>query len=455
MESSSSSSIHTSSSYDSSSSSIDTSSSFSSSSSESDNADIADLMSKNPSVQNMVNNLRELATSSAHTLQDFSSTLCSSLQSTGISKKMIKKLVKLILAQVTCDKLEPVLPFCISRELDLVSLPVDLINEPFAAVDNGIRPDIFTTRPFARVRVGHRGKVIGTCDKTSIGYELQAHLMLNHHKFDKLDSCISVFDVYDAYGLAVAYSFLHHIYHHRISLNYPRLLSIYLATSLAVVQPQYAVTLFNNLKLQSELLSLTLSSILLTELVLLESKQPRLCQDEIEPHQTVLPCEILARIFNSKRISKSISDQVTHLRQKREFRVGELAVRCEQEAVRMLNCNPEQLCLKLSNYFLCIQDDNVVVSRSCNVEDQDECSCVILYSFVDQARLRRVPRLQMLEGMLDKVDRDNEMEVFSWILFSCVSSRMTPCIQFERHQALEMFDTLTDQLVAMVRSTTA
>lgn len=212
-------------------------------------------------------------------------------------------------------------PPCSVRE---VPLPSDLINEPYTLNDTGIRPDIpSSNQPFFQFEIREG---IPHCEVGTSIFERRG-VARRRPDFDpsraKMKTNVSIVDVYDGYGLEATCSYMRSIYS-RISQESIDWICLYFLGSLAVLQPKYASQLYEH-SVESRanlvLFITTCCSLLLSELITLDSKQPRLLA-HIQRHTTTLPCEILSRIFRSKRICKSIQP----LDQRTELREGELFI---------------------------------------------------------------------------------------------------------------------------------
>ena len=315
------------------------------------------------------------------------------------------------------------LPFPYPTGMDsstLVPLRDDLFNEPFALGDSGVRADIFTTRPFMRVRILEKG-ILGQVGSSLFHYETMEAMALR-----KSDTVISVLDVYDCCGFEMAYSYLHRTYHSEMCVAYPKLLCIYLATSLAVIKPSYVEQIFLIMKDNPEALSLLLCSTLITELILLEQKgrSGLPLSSDLVPHQTELPVEILARIFNSTRISKSIASDVVQLRSNRELREGELTARARHTYI--MHDPVMRTWSGLSgagNKYLHVNSTEGKFSldycRTVGVVDEGT-GRPVLYSYRDHARIRRAPERLMFQKAVAEVNTEDEDELCAWILLlSC------------------------------------
>lgn len=66
---------------------------------------------------------------------------------------------------------------------------------------------------------------------------------LSGRKGPDMTSYISVVDVYDDHGLEMAYSYMHHLYHSRVSIQNPHWMSVYIVGSIAVVNSELAESL--------------------------------------------------------------------------------------------------------------------------------------------------------------------------------------------------------------------
>lgn len=229
-------------------------------------------------------------------------------------------------------------PPCSVRE---VPLHPDLVNEPYTHDDTGVRADLpDSTRPFFLFRASLDGPC--SCRVGSLHFntsELSRASWRSSSRPDyskcKLSSTVSVVDVYDVYGLEVACSYLRTVYYSRLSLEHSEWLSNYLLGSIAVLEPEFASDFCESGRATTNVPPLAFVSVLISLLVSLDAKQPKL-PFPITRHTTTLPPEVLGKIFRSKRICKAITLAV---RAKEEasactLREGELDALAQHPAVQ-------------------------------------------------------------------------------------------------------------------------
>lgn len=311
--------------------------------------------------------------------------------------------------------LEPIVPFAISSSIALLPLHSSLMNEPYA--DRGRLPlCLFSTRPFFMFKAD----VAGTRQHPFLCY----YLGQESEREQAMLSYVSVVDVYDFYGLEMAHSYLHHLYHSQMSLRNPYRLCIYIIGSLAVIRPDLAVQLNKSREKTgvSHLFALYLCSVLLSELVSLDSHEPKL-PAPIEPHTTVLPVEILARIFNSTLISKSIAEHVTKQRIYQEMRPGEIWCRARSERV-MFSIDMTTM---ISIYSIAGKSGQSWVltgGENTGKLEQMKTSEVpglhgavpVLHSPRDTARLRHISVYDAFSHALELIDTEDVRQVCAWIV---------------------------------------
>lgn len=166
------------------------------------------------------------------------------------------------------------LPFPSTGLIARVPLHPDLEHELYAKPGTGMRRDPVSTRPSFEFKamLMYSYCEIGTL-KLSSG-EQQGCVFEPRLMTPLASSKISIVDAYDRYGLAMAYSYLWHAYEHDQSRRLDWL-ALYVIGSLAVLRPSYACELYSSF-LRSEWSETVISlacSVLITELLLLESKR--------------------------------------------------------------------------------------------------------------------------------------------------------------------------------------
>ncbi|CAH6421338.1 Hypothetical protein POVR2_LOCUS352 [uncultured virus] len=181
-----------------------------------------------------------------------------------------------------------------------VVLPAELLNEPFAfeGQHNGLKPEITTARP----------RFVMYITKKSTYYTIgssEAEIYDRGSRVPQKNICnVSVLNVYDTYGLDVAYAFLHYICINKLYSNCESYLMTYLAGSLDHMTGS-AMGYYSSDRDAEMFIDLCVARIL-TELL----RRQRLIEPSYEIQSASLPIEIVAKIVNSLRISKQLSEHV-------------------------------------------------------------------------------------------------------------------------------------------------
>lgn len=330
--------------------------------------------------------------------------------------------------------LQPQVPFHITGSIALVPLCVDLAFEPYTD-QRSLPMCLLSTRPFFQFKTCGDGWIrsgtnecISMCDRKR----------LSGRKGPDMASYISVVDVYDFYGLEMAYSYMHHLYHAQVSIQNTHWMAVYIIGSISVVNSELAKSL-DELRRKcgdSPLFVSHVCSVLLSELIVLDSKEPRLATP-IEPHATVLPVEILARIFNSVLISKSIAEHVTKQRSCRVLRPGEFEARARHPRVMNAVVTLEErkggvivifyiadvrgVRWELMRGSRAAHDPTLVFTLRKKARDVDymdvfESHSVVLYSPRDYARFSAQTTQETFCRMLSEVDINNQDQLCAWIV---------------------------------------
>jgi hypothetical protein len=202
---------------------------------------------------------------------------------------------------------KPTLEFFTTTSLIKVDVPKELENEPYAIVDTGLRPEIKIPSKISYlfelgsdeiwIRIGQK---MWTIDITT-------------RLPGKKRTRISVLDIYENYGIDVAYSYLSKLYYNPISRINIKLMVAYLESSLMVINPEFQSNIkrLESVGEFSDMYALHLSSLLLLELTGIENKRPYVPIDL--PKETtinVLPEDIVTKIVGSTRLSKSTAEKV-------------------------------------------------------------------------------------------------------------------------------------------------
>lgn len=207
------------------------------------------------------------------------------------------------------------LPFFVLRPSDVseAEMPSDLVNEPYAFIDNGARPEIIRSRPKFQYQIvrGDVSCTIGTGPselKTKWSGHTRPALNPTYGSPAKASTNISVVTVYDTYGLSVVYAYLKHLYNRKYNASYPAWLYVYLEGSLLVLRSDFQTT--DELRSVGTAYVLYLCSLLLSELSILDAKQPKMQGSLESVEEGTLPPEVLAQIIRSQRVAKPIASQV-------------------------------------------------------------------------------------------------------------------------------------------------
>ncbi|CAH6420483.1 Hypothetical protein POVR2_LOCUS172, partial [uncultured virus] len=274
----------------------------------------------------------------------------------------------------------------------------DLINEPYRKKDSGVRPDVYTTGPYFHYscKADYHICRIG---KTLVSYSSKIKTKSRW----KRESTLSLDDVYRTYGLEMVYSYLNHICSMKMSVKQPHILDSYLIGCLYIVQPQLAAYLSRDIAIDPRQRPITVTSLLIAEYQARDAREPRLLA-ELVAHDTQLPIELLARICNSKRISKAIAAQVTLQRKSRSLRLGELEARAIHPVVHY---DSEGESIK--SWYIATHSAwwTLKISGSkCNLWSY-EChkklslpGIPMLYSYRDYGRIEHTNDLDTLQSML-------------------------------------------------------
>lgn len=186
-----------------------------------------------------------------------------------------------------------------------VPLPEELFNEPYSHNDNGDRPEMKVYRPRFLFETHPRDGYICLIGRRELKREGRDAFWYAKTDEPKKGCCVhSVVNIYDTYGLSIAYAFLQHLYYHK---NWKtEWLAGYLRGSLAVLDSGALDTGRESNDV------LYLSSLLMLQLTVLDSRQSRTTDETTVAPE--LPIEILARIINSTRISHRLTAEVMSYR---------------------------------------------------------------------------------------------------------------------------------------------
>lgn len=177
-------------------------------------------------------------------------------------------------------------------------LPLELLNEPIAAVDNHYRPERKISRHRFAFCAPHNAKY--SCRVCNSSFE---SLLSDstEESLQKWTSEYSILNVYDTYGMDITLLFIQHV--RTLSLQHSQKVAYYLRGSLHALQKVTGCGLSVGLVLQSDL-----CDSILEQLTLLDRAQPK----AIEPITSApdLPIEVLVLMINSVRVSKQLAREV-------------------------------------------------------------------------------------------------------------------------------------------------
>ena len=304
-----------------------------------------------------------------------------------------------------------------------VTLPAELLNEPYADADTGDRPErkVFDTGSFFFAAYAN-GEAICSVGEKDIHYKHP--YPIESVRLVKSLCHFSVVDIYHTYGLDIARLYIDWLWSEK---NPPRSIWLYtyLRGSLAVMGVEvieYGICLP----------ILDLIQLLKSELTVLDQRQPR-CLEEIT-NPPVLPVEIIARIVNSTRVSKALTSTVVSMRGIDLPSVRELA--CYSYPVTIFEkgkyfctwTNAEQDQPAIYEWSLTVEGDIYTLSYLTGDEVQDsECDGYIaeysLDSYEHAYNFRGcngsevvLARLRDLLVRFRTVTDDNISEVCAWIV---------------------------------------
>lgn len=328
----------------------------------------------------------------------------------------------------------------------LVSIPPELANEPYARYDNGLRPELRDRKHFFHFHVesGLSIKITAILDTTEFCLinPSKSRWRADQTRYEKAFTRHSVMDIYHVYGLDIACSYLYGLCHSAISETEPWWLFVYLVGSLAIVDPEHARFLFDKQKklgkrpTRSSALAYAalLSSLLALEL---ETRS----QAVIQPHTTALPVELLARIFDSVRISKVIARHVMYKRVTRLLSPREVEVFYTHEAVQSTGDD---------HFYTQHWDLRVIGSGFSLLYDAQRkkrpARTPVLSSYVDEAKARGIKTRTTLRHALDRVKTSNLNQLCAWVVLLSYHVGELPqtMLEIESHSDLvQHFETLS------------
>lgn len=199
------------------------------------------------------------------------------------------------------------LPAFFSMNFDTSMLmPNELLNEPFTDNDDEYRPEIIVPRGKFHYVI-HDGMVSCTVRSTVLeGSDGQRYFTVPYILPKKRTSKVSVLNIYDTYGLQIAYLFLKYLYYHKYHSKHPQRLIVYLRGSLNALNSnnENGDDVHDNV--------LYLSSLIMMELLLLESKNPMIVTPIVPVPEGYLTNDVLSLIIKSNRVSKKLSGSAVY-----------------------------------------------------------------------------------------------------------------------------------------------
>lgn len=173
-------------------------------------------------------------------------------------------------------------------------LPTELLEQPFVHPQSS-KLELTVPRASFYMKISLTGI---ECKIGNLAIYNQCHY---DNSYGELLVCqVSILNIYDSYGLEISKLFLQHVCELDVIVDWKQ---TYLYCSLVAMNPMIEASYHLSLS--------ELSMLMVTELESLEASQPR-CIEEITLAPQ-LPIELLARIINSKRVSKALAALVeTH-----------------------------------------------------------------------------------------------------------------------------------------------
>ncbi|CAH6419535.1 Hypothetical protein POVR2_LOCUS39 [uncultured virus] len=339
------------------------------------------------------------------------------------------------------------IPFSFLSQIRLVSLPEELLNEPYVNKENARRVlKHYTRRPYflfymcylhssQHSRNTVRKHFITYCWVGNTYFQKQGQYNRQHGREPRYTTQVSILDIYDLYGLEITYSFLHRIFNvlpkNRGYDGYDSYeewepLMLYLAGSLALIRPEFVKS--NISWSRSKETASLFCTYLLAELVSLDNTQPRLVQPLQE--SSILPHDILARIIQDERVSKSISRTLQFRKCTDPLREGEINSVVSRQSTWLIE-GKYLLQDKLQNEDILVRQMTVegnvyrlyhqVVDEKIVLNEEDKLLTHSVYDYIMAYELRGCNGKQAVHKMLRDlleltVDSSNYETACAWII---------------------------------------
>ena len=312
--------------------------------------------------------------------------------------------------------------------IESVSLPPGLYALPFLGMfwpieqhyekqQDIISLEVYSDRPFFKMTVQD------SCVACSVGtyrvskYREAEDVTIVHY--------ISVVDVYDTYGLDIAYAYVRNLFSRTLRGFLTSVYTtMYIAGSVLLLDREAGDVLLDRLDRENVYVILLDSCRVLFELLVqLDEKQPKL-EKQLDNVTRVLPDEILALIFRSKRVNKSTSQYFTSMRADCCLREGELMARSKYVVVTVLN----QCCFTCSPVAAIVEDDLLYLYELRDIYRksliESDSNSLVLHSWRDYARIMQISERQAFENITSGLDLTDLSTLGIWILL--ILHRRTP-----------------------------
>lgn len=256
-----------------------------------------------------------------------------------------------------------------------VAIPTELYNEPFAYVDTEERPEVTVERPsfLFKIEADRSCSIVIGTEVYTVGLRGSQTLRLPQ----KSSTNVSILNIYDTYGLEVAWSYTQHIYYHKYDAVNRRWLEFYLIANLLALGLPVADE-FKRLEVNV----LYLCSSIITELIHLDNKKLKLAS-ELLPSSIELPPEVIALITGSQRLNSNIRRSVRTTKCTRMPTLTELTV--ANELSKLDKTRREGSTVSNRNWSLDVDHLFVLRPRQASMLDEIEGD-VVQFSLYDYSR---------------------------------------------------------------------
>lgn len=323
-------------------------------------------------------------------------------------------------------------------DMDEPELPPELHNTPFETRPERT-PEIYSCRPYFLFSTTSKG-VACVAGTSSVVKKIKDRELYLSCRFTPVY-------VYDRYGLNMTYSYVRRV----LSLGceeYQLETAVYMLGSLVMLcgQGPNIEGFRKRLDKKQEIASVLVDvcRLFFELLTLLEQNEPVLPEPLTSDNCVVLPIEILARIFRSKRIDKKTSALFSAEQQKRDLREGELMCRGLLSPIACVNdsnWNCSLLAANLSEGRVVMGPHGYVYDKMANAAVANSnyirpiLSKIIAYqSWLDYARIVGRPAREVLEQVTLELDLTDIVTVCTWVLLLICSSvpRSVECDELEK-----------------------